>query len=130
MSVPFKGIVNKYDDAYNFYVSQLRITIERAFGVLLHRWAILRRPLTCPLRKVSMLVMCLCRLYNYCINEHDVDVARLSNQDAICSVHYIDALQNRVDNCISQNATLVRLMRGRPNVLLHGGNHFVDAPHN
>ena len=48
MSVPLKGIVGEYDDAYNFYVSQLRITIEQTFGELVHRWAILRRPLTCP----------------------------------------------------------------------------------
>ena len=51
MSVPLKGIVGEYDDAYNFYISQLQITIERAFGVLVHRWAILRRPLNCPYGK-------------------------------------------------------------------------------
>ena len=52
MSVPLKGIVSEYDDAYNFYVSQLRITIERAFGVLVHMWAILRRAMNCPLKKL------------------------------------------------------------------------------
>ena len=38
MAVPLKGQQMGYKDAYNFYLSQLRIMIERAFGVLVHRW--------------------------------------------------------------------------------------------
>ena len=63
MAVPLKGVQSGYCDAYNFYQSQLRITIERAFGVLVHRWAILRSPLNIPLQKVTALLMCLCRLH-------------------------------------------------------------------
>ena len=37
MSSPLKCIVGEHDDAYNFYMNQLRITIERCFGVLVHR---------------------------------------------------------------------------------------------
>ncbi|KAL3767702.1 hypothetical protein ACHAW5_007466 [Stephanodiscus triporus] len=40
MATPLKGFLGGYEDAYNFYLSQLRIMIERAFGVLVHRWAI------------------------------------------------------------------------------------------
>ena len=36
---------NKLQDNYNFYHSQLRITVECAFGMLIQRWSILRRPL-------------------------------------------------------------------------------------
>jgi len=63
MATPLKGYLGGYEDAYNFYISQLRITIERAFGVLVHQWAILRAPLVIPLRKVSPLVLSLVRLH-------------------------------------------------------------------
>ena len=69
VAVPIKGAKTEVEDAYNFYQSQLRITIERAFGVLVHRWSILRGPLTIPLFKVVPVVQCLCKLHNYYINE-------------------------------------------------------------
>jgi hypothetical protein len=49
MATPLRGVQEGPEDAYNFYLSQLRITIERAFGVLVHWWAILRAPLLCPI---------------------------------------------------------------------------------
>ena len=69
MAIPFKGRKSDTEDAYNFYQSQLRITIERAFGMLVHRWAILRGPLVVPVMKVGNLLNCLCILHNYCIDE-------------------------------------------------------------
>ena len=56
MTVPLKGSPCGHEDGYNFYLSQLHITIERAFGVLVHRWLILRAPLVIPLQKVPALV--------------------------------------------------------------------------
>ena len=130
MSVPLKEIVAKYDDAYNFYASQLRITIEQAFGVLVHCWAILRRPLTVPLSKVGPLVMSLCRLHNFCIDCTDRDALRSDNKDAIYSVCFMDALRSHIDNPVEADASLIRLDCSRPRALLHGGNHFMDARHN
>jgi len=72
MAVPFKGTgLSPSKDAYNFYHSQLRTTIERAFGVLVFRWAILRSPINVPLNKVARLVLALCKLHNFCISEKD-----------------------------------------------------------
>ena len=69
MAVPFPGYgVTEVQDGYNFYLSQLRITIECAFGILVHRWGILRRPLSCRMDRVLGLTMCLMRLHNYCID--------------------------------------------------------------
>ena len=34
--------ITEEEDNYNFYLSQVRITIERAFGILVHRWGVLR----------------------------------------------------------------------------------------
>jgi hypothetical protein len=70
MSVPYKGGITEAEDSYNFYQSQLQITIERTFRVLVHCWAILRGPLLIPIRKVGPLINCLCCLHNYCINRN------------------------------------------------------------
>jgi hypothetical protein len=69
MSVPIPGkVITSEEDAYNFYLSQLRITIERAFGILVHRFGILRGPLALSIKKVPALVMCLLRLHNFYID--------------------------------------------------------------
>jgi DDE superfamily endonuclease len=64
MVTPFKGKVTTDQDAFNFYHSQLQIQVECAFGQLVHRWGILRRPLspTFGIKKCSNLVLALCRL--------------------------------------------------------------------
>ena len=71
MSVPLKGQQVGYNDAYNFYLSQLQITIKRAFGTLVDCWSILREPLLIPLPKVAPTVMCLCRLHNFCVDNNE-----------------------------------------------------------
>ena len=68
MAVPLKGVRGGYEDGYNVYLSQLRITIERVCGVFVHHWSILRAPLAVPLQKVAPLVESLVRLHNFCID--------------------------------------------------------------
>jgi hypothetical protein len=41
MVTPFKGVLGGSKDAFNFYQSQLWITIECAFRMLVHRFGIL-----------------------------------------------------------------------------------------
>ena len=67
---PFKAVSSGPKDAFNFYHSQLRITIEGAFGSLVHRWGCLRKPLPMNFRvsKMSRLVVALCKLHNFCID--------------------------------------------------------------
>lgn len=68
---PFSG-KDKQDatkDAYNFYVSQLRIRIEMAFGRMTGKWRVLKKPLQVRLRNVSKVILCIARLHNFCINE-------------------------------------------------------------
>ena len=45
--IPYSG-TNKKDeskDAYNFYISQLHIQIKQAFGLLVNKWQIFKKPL-------------------------------------------------------------------------------------
>ena len=56
-------------DAYNFYLSQLRIRIKQAFGFMTTKWQILKRPLQVKLKHVGDIFLCITRLHNFCINE-------------------------------------------------------------
>lgn len=71
MLTPFSG--SQRDDEgnsiFNFYLSQLRIRIEMAFGQLTTRWRILRSPLTVSLVKASKVIECCMRLQNFYITE-------------------------------------------------------------
>lgn len=75
MATPFKGTHSGVKDAYNYYHSQLRINIECAFGMLVHRWGVLRKPfpmnITVP--KIIQVVKTLCILHNFCIDGREGD---------------------------------------------------------
>jgi hypothetical protein len=46
MATPYPNVAqNSPNDNYNFYHSQIRINIECAFGILVSRFGILRKPL-------------------------------------------------------------------------------------
>ena len=68
---PFKGSQrdNWINDAFNFFLSQLRIKIEQAFGMLVEKWRILKSPLTRNVRAAANIIMACARLHNFCINE-------------------------------------------------------------
>ena len=57
------------NDAYSFYLSQMRIRIEMAFGLLCGKWAVLQQRLQLDLKNAGKLFMCCARLHNYVINE-------------------------------------------------------------
>ena len=71
MIVPFPGPnlhkSQPYFGAFNFYQSQLRITIECAFGVLVRRWGILWKAMEYGLDFQFQIVHACCRLHNFCI---------------------------------------------------------------
>jgi hypothetical protein len=77
MLTGFRNVSKETDickDGFNFYQSQVRINIECAFGRLVHRWGILRKPIPMNIGvdKTMHLVLALCKLHNYCIDERDV----------------------------------------------------------
>ena len=73
MVTPYKNVRAGLKDNLNFYQSQVRISIECAFGKLVHRWAILRRALSSKMgvRKQIEFTVALCKLHNFCIGEDD-----------------------------------------------------------
>ena len=53
----------------DFFHSHFCINIECAFGILVHRWGILRKPMPVNLtiEKISSLVLALCKLHNFAL---------------------------------------------------------------
>ena len=123
MITPFKNVKqNKIKDAFNFFHSQVRINVECSFGKLVQRWSILRKaiPLNVSVKKTTALVMCLCKLHNFCINMSDIEVADNCAQDKLeISINggvALEPVDQNIDN--EQNMT--------PLSLLNGGQHFDD----
>ena len=135
MSVPFKNNVTADKDAYNFYQSQLRITIEQTFGILVHRWAILRGPLSIPLIGVPPLMMTLCRLHNFCIDVKDVidnenrDEHKTDENDEIYLQHLV-TISNLTKDYDMISSDIVIVDENGPDGLLNRGHHFNDSPRN
>jgi hypothetical protein len=67
---PFSDFVgNREKDAFNFFHSQSRIVIERAFGLLVAKWGILWRPLRFNMLHCNRIVHACVRLHNFLIDQ-------------------------------------------------------------
>ena len=101
---PFSGR-HKNDptkDAYNFHLSQLRIRIEQAFGMLVNKWRIFKSPLCKKLKNVPPLIMAAMRLHNFCVNERETNSAtRVLSSDEVDT--YIPSYDDYMDD--TQEAT-------------------------
>ena len=129
MSVPFKGSVSVDQDAYNFFHSQVRITIERCFGVFVHRWSILRAPLNMPLCKIAPFVLCLCKLHNFCIDESSTDDSEcMIETDARNILQSVRICNGRKRRGGRNNKIVLLNKAGCPSSILDGGMHFEDCP--
>ena len=61
---------NPENDSFNFYLSQKRIRIEMAFGLLVSKFRILKSPLTFRMKKNSQVIMACAMIHNF-ILEND-----------------------------------------------------------
>ena len=80
---PFRNVRGGLKDAFNYYHSRIRITIECAFGILVHRWGVLQKPIpvNVSVERTSQLTKALCILHNFCINNNDTTIDELSTSD-------------------------------------------------
>ncbi|KAF4142396.1 DDE superfamily endonuclease [Phytophthora infestans] len=68
-----------YRDSFNFHLSQLRIRVEMAFGLLVNKWRVFKAPLRVGVKSIKKVVHVACMLHNFCITErlcesHNKDV--------------------------------------------------------
>ena len=71
-------------DAFNYFLRQLRQTIERSFGILNKRWGVLQRPLRLSLADCGDLIAALMKLHNFIV-DHSPDAADATGTSA-CDV--------------------------------------------
>jgi hypothetical protein len=111
---------------------QVRINIECAFGMFVHRWGILRKaiPANIGMKRTTALVMCLGRLHNFCID------SRLASSTAdLESVPEVPpALSSDEDEIRIAGGIILEAQNHQrqttapaPEVLLNGGEHFDDV---
>ena len=128
LATPYAAVSGGTKDAYNYYHSQLRIRIECAFGILTHRWAILRSaiPVNIRIEKTVALVVALAKLHNFCINAKDKDIAaRTANDEWASEINGAVPLvpvEGSDTSDLNQSDVV-------PEQLLHGGEHFDDIGH-
>ena len=115
-------------ESYNFYHSQLRIRIECAFGMLTHRWSILRSaiPRRVSIRKTVALVLALAKLHNFCIDSDDScalsHTARDEwNMELNGAIPLVITRRHSHNSSEAQEDVVVV-----PQQLLDAGNHFDD----
>ena len=75
--IPFTGSqrADPNKDAFNFYLSQLRIRVEMAFGRMVNKFRILDGKIQGPLSRVVSILTACARLHNFIIQEdgpHDI----------------------------------------------------------
>jgi hypothetical protein len=125
MTTPYAAVSGGTKDAYNVYYSHLQIRKEcSTFGILTHRWAILRSaiPANISIGKTVALVVALAKLHNYWINANDNDISA-------------NTARNEWTSEINGSVPLVRVEGNGegsevvPEQLLHGGAHFDDIGH-
>jgi hypothetical protein len=63
----FQGI-GKAKDSFNFHLSVRRQAIERAFSIMVRRWGIFWRPLTCAFKKWALVTTVCAKVHNVCID--------------------------------------------------------------
>lgn len=78
--IPFTGPQRSAPahDTFNFYLSQKRIRIEMAFGLLVSKFRILKSALTFRMKKNSQIIMACARLHNFIL---DNDVIQVTNDN-------------------------------------------------
>jgi len=79
---PYPGkLLPRDKDAYNFYLSQLRVKIEQAFGILVGQWGILWRPLRYHFVGRGKIIKALFHLHNY-LRDEKVQPILAAEEDA------------------------------------------------
>lgn len=106
--VPFVGSQKSdaINDAYNFYLSQVRIRIEMAFARMVMKWRILRAPLLGSLRTISRTLLACATLHNYVIDNDEHNVHLMRSQDENNSGAGLDFIVRNAPNGLTYLPTI------------------------
>ena len=73
--IPFIGCQSEVieHDVYNFYISQLRIRVEMAFGLFVKKFGILRSAMQTSVKTTTKILVVCARLHNFLIDRHIIE---------------------------------------------------------
>jgi hypothetical protein len=118
MATPYNGVSDRNKDAYNFFHSQVHITIEWEFGMVCHFFRIICKAVLSKIRitKATAMVYCLCRLHKFCIDSDDTNVPKSCNNDLL--IFAVEGgIQGGAEESLHYNSNYC------PEELLDGGHH-------
>ena len=108
-------ITSPAKDSFNFWHSQLRITIERCFGVFIRRWGILWKPMGFRVSFVCQIVHACARLHNFCqkrklpvLNNPEIDDLLVNSDGILIHPNFTD-FNEIVDRDASGNSLKERI---------------------
>lgn len=105
MMIPYPGtnlsVTHPTREWFNFWHSQVRITIERTFGIFIQRWGIFWQPLKFNLKNSVAIVHACCRLHNFCINRN---LPVLASHHITSSIALVDSNGRLADDSWRSNA--------------------------
>ena len=99
-------IASPFHDSYNFHLSQVRIRIEMAFGLLVNKWRIFKKPLQVKFSNVHKIIHAGMVLHNFCINERTEEVDPEEDVDLetpIVEMEYVMPVQQDLDDATVAN---------------------------
>ena len=93
--IPYSGPerVETNNNVFNFFLSQLRIRIEMAFGLLTTKWRIFRRPLEGNMATMKNTILAAFILHNYVLDYDKIDVEKDSSED-LTSMNSVEGLES------------------------------------
>lgn len=116
-------ITNPPKESYNFYHSQLRITIERTFGIIIRRWGIFWHGIEYDLPFVIDILHACIRLHNFCT---DQSLPILESAHRVPPSHVaVDEDGILMDEIWRANAEPSEEMRG-PTIKTRGGSNALQ----
>ena len=99
---PGRGL-GRYKDSFNYWLSHSRQCVERGFGMLIMRWGIFWRKLTCDYERWSLVISAGMKLHNYCLDRGDPLPRQRYSED-----YHIGVVGLLYDNNDPENDPLLR----------------------
>ena len=142
--VPFKGCqkLDDYNSSYNFYLSQLRIQIEMAFGRMTTKFWLLKQKISVSLKVHSKIIQAVTRLHNYIIETDglphflgkfsDVPLSWIGNDPGSAAFLPLPPLRFEQGNCARREAIVTKLKdktmkRPQWNIDRNSGRERIEA---
>jgi hypothetical protein len=91
MLIPFSGLLWHMPEhsSYNYFLSQLRIRVEQAFGQYSVKWRIIRKPLETKLSTSSIVLTACARLHNFLLDNDWKQDEEVTSEDVVGNLNEI-----------------------------------------